>query len=96
MKYAPWLSVALWVISCFLPALATNPERPMTGAELLLWGIIGLVLFVPCWLANPLWIASMLPLTKTNRACCACLALAFALVMFVLPGRDFHSTSFFG
>lgn len=85
-----WISVALWLLSCILPAVVLGNGHTWIGAIAFLFGPLGLIWFVPCWLANPFWLASVLLSFSERRkfasAWTGVLAAVLGLTILFLPG----------
>jgi hypothetical protein len=99
MKPAILISIALFLAACALPALefkrSWGPPEVWRGWEVLAFGWNGVFFYILGWLANPLWIASLvyaLP-GKPKAAVAGWLALLFAATILIdmrrtLPGDE--------
>ncbi|HIH2750744.1 hypothetical protein L3V59_28930 [Burkholderia aenigmatica] len=61
-------SGALYVLSLMMPAMYFEKEAPLSGMSVLAQGWWGVFMLNPAWLANPLYIASMIQLARRRYA----------------------------
>ena len=94
---ARWLlavPVVLMIVSCCLPSLEFNGERGvdvMVGGQVLALGGLGLLIGIPGWLANPIWLAGVLLglfRRRKGAAIAGGLAVLIACTVFSLIGRE--------
>ncbi len=85
-RYLPLLSVALYLVSCFLPVLTFQKTGGSSGEtwmgyHALLMGWMGVMVAQPAWFANPLWFAGSIFLIPNRGRIVSILLCSFALLL---------------
>src|SRR5262245_44483143 len=95
MKYLMFVSIALFIVACALPALefknSNGPNDIMLGLRALAVGWSGIFAAVIAWYANPFWMFGLLMgFLRKPWLCTAAgvVAVAIALSTYSVVGRE--------
>ncbi|WP_338642127.1 hypothetical protein [Burkholderia pyrrocinia] len=62
------VSGVLYILSLMLPAMYFEKEAPLSGMSVLVQGWWGLLMLNPAWLANPLYVVSIVQFARNRYA----------------------------